>query len=91
MRRSSFLALALLALTSAATGALGQTAWPTRQPIKLIIPLSPGSAIDAVARPVTQDHAGPFCTMKVRLARDFCDNWSPNSGPVRRGSLRTLM
>src|SRR4029077_612262 len=27
-------------------------AWPARQPIKLIIPLSPGSAVDAVARAV---------------------------------------
>jgi tripartite-type tricarboxylate transporter receptor subunit TctC len=55
MRRTSFLALALLVLTTAATtGAHAQTslAWPARQPIKLIIPLSPGSAVDAVARPV---------------------------------------
>jgi tripartite-type tricarboxylate transporter receptor subunit TctC len=56
MRRSSFLTLAVLALTSAtATGALGQAnapAWPTRQAIKLIVPFPPGSAIDAVARPV---------------------------------------
>jgi len=56
MRRSSFLALALLALTPAATtGAHAQAnpqAWPTRQPIKLIIPFTPGSAVDAVARPV---------------------------------------
>jgi tripartite-type tricarboxylate transporter receptor subunit TctC len=48
----ALLALALLALTPAATcGAYGQ-AWPARQPIKLIMPFPPGSAIDAVARPV---------------------------------------
>jgi tripartite-type tricarboxylate transporter receptor subunit TctC len=48
--------LALLALTPAATtGAHAQAnsqAWPTRQPIKLIIPFTPGSAVDAVARPI---------------------------------------
>jgi tripartite-type tricarboxylate transporter receptor subunit TctC len=52
MRRSSFLALALLALTPAATTGAHAQAWPTRQPIKLIIPFTPGSAVDAVARPV---------------------------------------
>src|SRR5499425_2440151 len=52
MRRSFFLALTLLALTSAATGSAHGQAWPTRQPIKLIMPFPPGSAIDTVARPV---------------------------------------
>jgi tripartite-type tricarboxylate transporter receptor subunit TctC len=52
MRRSSFLALALLALMSAAPGRAHGQAWPARQPIKLIIPFTPGSAVDAVARPV---------------------------------------
>ena len=52
MRRSSFLALALLALTSATSGGAHGQAWPARQPIKLIIPFTPGSAVDAVARPV---------------------------------------
>jgi tripartite-type tricarboxylate transporter receptor subunit TctC len=56
MRRNSFLALALLVPTLAATtGAhvpANAQAWPTRQPIKLIIPFTPGSAVDAVARPV---------------------------------------
>ena len=28
---------------------------------------------NAVARRVTQDHAGPFCTMKLRTARGVCD------------------
>jgi tripartite-type tricarboxylate transporter receptor subunit TctC len=49
MHRNSFLALVLLGLMS--TGAHGQ-GWPARQPIKLITPFQPGSAIDAVARPV---------------------------------------
>jgi len=50
MQRNSVLALALLGLMSTG-GAYGQ-AWPARQPIKLITPFPPGSAIDAVARPV---------------------------------------
>jgi len=52
MRHGSFLALALLALTPAATTGAHAQAWPARQPIKLIIPFTPGSAVDAVARPV---------------------------------------
>src|SRR6516165_706774 len=52
MRRSSSLALALLALMSAASSVAYGQAWPTRQPIKLIMPFPPGSAIDTVARPV---------------------------------------
>jgi tripartite-type tricarboxylate transporter receptor subunit TctC len=50
MHRNSFLALILLALMSSG-GAYGQ-AWPARQPIKLILPFPPGSAVDAIARPV---------------------------------------
>src|ERR1019366_10297466 len=34
---------------------------------------------NARARRVIQDHAGPFCTMKMRTARDFCANL-PGSG-----------
>src|SRR5215470_4289447 len=52
MRRSFFLALTLLALTSASSGGAHGQAWPARQPIKLVTPFQPGSAIDAVARPV---------------------------------------
>jgi len=45
----------------------------------------------AVGRRVTQDPAGPFCTMKVQMARDFCDNWSLNlRGLPRRRFLGTL-
>src|ERR1700719_3712894 len=51
MRRSSCLALVLLLGLMSAGSAHGQ-AWPTRQPIKLITPFPPGSAIDTVARPV---------------------------------------
>src|SRR5262245_281883 len=50
MRRNSFLAFILLGLLSSGW-AHGQT-WPGRQPIKLVTPFQPGSAIDAVARPV---------------------------------------
>ena len=50
MPPTSFLALVVLGLMSTAN-AYGQ-AWPARQPIKLITPFQPGSAIDAVARPV---------------------------------------
>jgi hypothetical protein len=52
----------------------------------------PNSArFNAVAGRRTQDHAGPFCTMKARLARDFFANWSldPRCLPRRR-FLRTL-
>src|SRR5260221_14439574 len=51
MRRNSCLALVLLLGPMSAGSAHGQ-AWPTRQPIKLITPFPPGSAIDTVARPV---------------------------------------
>src|ERR1039457_4689212 len=45
----------------------------------------------AEARRVARDHAGPFCTMTVRLARDFCDNWSRNlRGLPRRRFVSTL-
>jgi hypothetical protein len=45
----------------------------------------------AEARRVTRDHAGPFCTMKMRLARVFCDNWSRSLRDLsRRRSLSTL-
>ena len=46
---------------------------------------------NAVARRVTQYHAGPFCTMKARLARDFFANWSLDLRCLpRRRFLRTL-
>jgi tripartite-type tricarboxylate transporter receptor subunit TctC len=50
MYRHFFMALVLVGLMST-VGAYGQ-AWPARQPIRLITPFQPGSAIDAVARPV---------------------------------------
>ncbi len=46
--RACFLALAFLALP---TAALAQ-AWPTAQPIKVIVPFSAGSATDIIARSV---------------------------------------
>ncbi len=56
MLRCSILALALPAtvcviIGSTTVGANAQ-AWPARQPIRLISPFPPGSAVDAVARPV---------------------------------------
>jgi tripartite-type tricarboxylate transporter receptor subunit TctC len=48
MRRCSLVALALAGLIGVAHG----QEWPARQPIRLVIPFTPGSAIDAVARPV---------------------------------------
>lgn len=48
MRGCSIIALLLASLMSVAHG----QEWPARQPIRLIIPFTPGSAIDAVARPV---------------------------------------
>ena len=45
----------------------------------------------AVSWRVTQEHARPFCTMKMRLARDFCDNCSRDlRGLPRRRFLSTL-
>jgi tripartite-type tricarboxylate transporter receptor subunit TctC len=59
MRRCSTLALTAVVMTAIALTAFALTStaanaqsWPGRQPIRLIIPLSPGSAVDAVARPV---------------------------------------
>jgi tripartite-type tricarboxylate transporter receptor subunit TctC len=52
--RGSPLALTMLTLLYivGAQGEASAQAWPTRQPIRLIIPFTPGSAVDAVARPV---------------------------------------
>jgi tripartite-type tricarboxylate transporter receptor subunit TctC len=52
--RGSPLALAMLTLLYivGAQGEASAQAWPARQPIRLIIPFTPGSAVDAVARPV---------------------------------------
>jgi tripartite-type tricarboxylate transporter receptor subunit TctC len=47
-RRSILGALLVVALAGAAHG----QAWPTKQTIRLISPFPPGSAVDAVARPV---------------------------------------
>jgi tripartite-type tricarboxylate transporter receptor subunit TctC len=49
-RRSILGALALIAVAFA--GAAHGQAWPTKQTIRLISPFPPGSAVDAVARPV---------------------------------------
>jgi len=48
MWRCSIVALLLAGLVGVAHG----QEWPARQPIRLIIPFTPGSAIDTVARPV---------------------------------------
>ena len=46
---------------------------------------------NGVARPDDQDHAGPFCTMKVGKARGSCANWvAPSGCPARRGFLGAL-
>ena len=50
MIRHFFLALVMAAL--AMPGVALAQAWPTRQPIKLIIPFPAGSSVDAVGRPV---------------------------------------
>ncbi len=56
MWRCPLAALALVTLTFTAQAQVRARAdgqdWPTRQPIRLIVPFPPGSAIDAVARPV---------------------------------------
>src|ERR1035437_8500792 len=62
---------------------------PALPPKRLYRPIC--AQFSADARRVAQDPAGPFCTMKVRLARDFCDNWSLNlRGLPRRRFLGTL-
>lgn len=50
MRLHTILASAII-LLGIADGALAQ-AWPTRQPIKLILPFPPGSSLDTIGRPV---------------------------------------
>jgi len=52
MRVRSIIVSALL-IIGLAEGAWAQTqAWPTRQPIKLVVPFPPGSALDTIGRPV---------------------------------------
>jgi hypothetical protein len=61
---------------------------------------SPTSGLDrlicarsnAVARRVTQDHAGPFCTIKLRTARGFCANLrgSGQTGLLARSQVGQL-
>jgi tripartite-type tricarboxylate transporter receptor subunit TctC len=55
MQRRSMLgasALLLAVVLASAEHAQAQAPWPTRQTIRLISPFPPGSAVDAVARPV---------------------------------------
>jgi tripartite-type tricarboxylate transporter receptor subunit TctC len=78
MRRCSILALALLALVSAATSSARGQAWPARQPIRLIMPFPPGSAIDAVARPV-------FDAVSRQIGQAMVFESRPGAG----GTLRT--
>src|SRR6266436_4888139 len=43
--------IAALLVVSVSGGAWAQN-WPTRQPIKLIVPFPPGNALDTLARPI---------------------------------------
>jgi tripartite-type tricarboxylate transporter receptor subunit TctC len=53
MRRSSFvIALGLVLSPAAAVAQTAADTWPTRQPIRVVVPLTAGSATDAVARVV---------------------------------------
>jgi tripartite-type tricarboxylate transporter receptor subunit TctC len=57
MLRRGFLAclactLLLLALPGSAQAQAQSQAWPTRQPIKLVIPFPPGSSLDTIGRPI---------------------------------------
>jgi tripartite-type tricarboxylate transporter receptor subunit TctC len=72
MRRPLLLALAVLLLTGAARDADAQV-WPTRQPIRLIIPFPPGSAIDSVARPV-------FDVVSRRIGQSMVFESRPGAG-----------
>jgi tripartite-type tricarboxylate transporter receptor subunit TctC len=60
MRRCLILVMALIAATGAAYG----QAWPARQPIRIIFPFPPGSAIDIIGRPV-------FDKVSQRLGQTF--------------------
>ena len=66
-----------------------QTQFPDQRPTsecpvirREVVELLPRSGLNrlicarsnAAPRRITQDHAGPFCTMKVRTARGSCDN-----------------
>src|ERR1035437_5022628 len=42
---------------------------------------------DAMAQRVTQDPAGPFCTMKLRTARGFCADLRGSGQTAREASL----
>jgi tripartite-type tricarboxylate transporter receptor subunit TctC len=52
MQRRFVLGASVLLFTVALAGTSHAQAWPTRQAIRLISPFPPGSAVDAVARPV---------------------------------------
>ena len=77
MWRCSIMALALPALASAVIGGttagVNAQAWPARQPIRLIMPFPPGSAVDAVARPV-------FDTVSRQIGQSMVFESRPGAG-----------
>jgi tripartite-type tricarboxylate transporter receptor subunit TctC len=60
-------------MTLALAGAAVAQDWPARQPIKLITPFPPGSAIDAIARPI-------FERVGKQLGQSFVFEAKPGAG-----------
>src|SRR5262249_42376680 len=71
MRILACLAAAVL-IASHAQDARAQ-AWPTRAPIKLIVPFPPGSALDTIARPV-------FEQVSKQIGQSFVFDSRPGAG-----------
>lgn len=55
MNRRHCIALAMAAFT---LPAMAQSDWPAKQPIRLIVPASPGGSLDALTRPLAQQLTG---------------------------------
>ena len=66
--------LAALLIAGHAGNAQAQTqAWPTRAPIKLVVPFPPGSALDTIARPV-------FEQVSKQIGQSFVFESRPGAG-----------
>src|SRR6476620_11924642 len=61
------------ALLLALAGPIGAQSWPTKQPIRVILPFSPGSSLDTLGRPV-------FEHMARQIGQSFVFEHRPGAG-----------